>query len=106
MPYKNPEDAKLWGRRYRRTEKGKEVCRKSVSDYQRSDKGKATRWKYREGNRDKINARCIARRKVQEEECGVEGCFEIAERHHDDYNIPTEVEHLCKAHHLEVHNAA
>ena len=31
--------------------------------------------------------------------CEIEGCFELGERHHNDYNKPYEIRWLCHKHH-------
>ncbi|MBA7592340.1 hypothetical protein ES708_34520 [subsurface metagenome] len=31
--------------------------------------------------------------------CEIEGCYELGERHHDDYSKPLEIRWLCKRHH-------
>jgi hypothetical protein len=106
MPYKNPEDFKLWARKYRKTKKGKAACRKSVSNYQKSEKGKIAKDKYISNNNQKVNARKIALRAYPNKICSIKGCKNNAERHHKDYSKPLDVEFLCKEHHLalEVHN--
>ena len=35
--------------------------------------------------------------------CEVEGCFQLGERHHSDYDKPYEVRWLCHKHHKELH---
>lgn len=57
----------------------------------RTPKGKASaRWI--------ANARYPVSRK-----CSVDGCKKRGERHHFDYNKPTEIIWLCRKHHVELH---
>jgi hypothetical protein len=68
------------------------------------------RWYERnKGNKsmqEKNHARYIAN--VEHEEnhkCSIEGCNNIGERHHHDYNKPTDIVWLCHKHHGMVHKS-
>jgi hypothetical protein len=37
-------------------------------------------------------------------QCEIDGCQEIGERHHDDYDKPLEIRWLCPTHHKELHS--
>lgn len=53
----------------------------------------------------KYLARQAARAKYPElQECSVEDCSSIGERHHPDYNKRLEIVWLCKMHHEVVHH--
>ncbi len=56
----------------------------------------------------KDQARQIAKRAIQKGIitrgfCKIQGCGEIGEAHHENYDKPLEVEFLCKIHHLNHH---
>lgn len=58
--------------------------------------------------RKKDNARSYAnvylrRGKIEEKPCKIAGCRQKPQMHHPDYNNPTEIEWLCRQHHLELH---
>ena len=36
--------------------------------------------------------------------CSIEGCFELGERHHEDYSKPLDIVWLCRKHHREYVN--
>jgi len=38
-------------------------------------------------------------------ECSVEGCFNLGERHHPDYSKPEEIVWFCKTHHRRLNHA-
>lgn len=35
--------------------------------------------------------------------CSINGCVDLGERHHPDYNKPKEIIWLCRKHHIEFH---
>ncbi len=54
---------------------------------------------------DRIRARYIAKYyHPNTQVCSVEGCLELGERHHDDYNKPREIIWVCKKHHYLANN--
>lgn len=69
-------------------------------------RGNEIAYTYVRNNRKKHNARTLAfQHYPQRQVCEVGGCFELGERHHDDYDKPYEVRWLCKYHHnLLYHN--
>lgn len=60
--------------------------------------------RYKDKNREKISAQNRAYYLYRGKQiCSIEECEEIAERHHPDYNKPSEVIFLCRKHHREEH---
>ena len=64
------------------------------------------RW-YRR-NKKKYISRKLIRDKAQRKypiarKCGIEGCDNVGERHHQNYSKPLEIFWLCKIHHGQVH---
>jgi len=74
---------------------------------------------YRENNREKVNAinyksfklhkdRVNARASTnyffpEKQECSVDGCCELGERHHNNYDNYKDITWLCRKHHRELH---
>jgi hypothetical protein len=77
---------------------------------------------YRERNREYLNEKQFERRRTDDEfvakararilangvhptaqQCEIDECQEIGERHHDDYSKATEIRWLCRQHHMELH---
>lgn len=79
--------------------------------YAESERGREKRRsylkRYREANRDKINARAAVYRALRRGDMSpapCETCGEIkSEAHHDDYSLPLSVRWLCSKHHAEFH---
>ena len=62
--------------------------------------------KFRINNPKKIRAQQLARYYIQErQKCSVEGCKEIGERHHHDYDRPLDIIWLCRKHHKQIHRS-
>lgn len=63
--------------------------------------------RWREKNRHKHLAQLIAVwAHPDPQSCSIAGCNRPAERHHPDYNKPTEIIWLCRRHHKEEHVSA
>ncbi len=59
---------------------------------------------YARANPQRHNAHSAALRKFKVAEiCKMDGCLELGERHHEDYNKPYEIRWLCRKHHKELH---
>lgn len=59
---------------------------------------------YARANPQRHNAQSLAFAHYPDTQtCEVEECFELGERHHDDYNKPLEIRWLCRKHHKELH---
>lgn len=103
---------------YAKTEKGKKVraeYKKSsvgkiaVKRYNESEKGRKGQRENSERMRklypEKVIARRLANKYIEEIECSIIGCNRLGERHHPDYSKPLDVTSLCTEHHREVVNA-
>ena len=66
------------------------------------------RWKKRNKKTHKDRSR-IQNQACQEhperQQCSIEGCNGLGERHHEDYSKPKEITWLCKYHHEEIHHS-
>ena len=61
---------------------------------------------YAQSNPQRHRAQCYAYRQLPETQvCSIEGCFELGQRHHDDYNKLYEVRWFCRKHHKELHRS-
>ena len=59
---------------------------------------------YAQDNPQRHRAQCYAFRVFPDRQiCEIEGCLELGQRHHDDYNKPYEIRWLCHKHHKELH---
>ena len=68
------------------------------------EEARQQRLEYAKNNRGQHNAIALAQKYFPERQiCEIEGCFELGERHHDDYSRPKEIRWLCKKHHKELH---
>lgn len=105
--YRQTEHGKKIARAYNKTEKRKIAEIKRSREYQQTEAGKEV--KRRSDNRQKekyperIRAREIAQYRIKRQECEVDNCYELGERHHDNYLKPLEVQFLCSNHHRELH---
>lgn len=69
-----------------------------------ADKHYERRLAYARANPQRHNAQGLAWLAYPEAQvCEVMGCFELGERHHDDYNHPYEIRWLCRKHHKLLH---
>lgn len=84
---------------------GQRYCRSCHNEYMRVTRKKHT--ELDDSAKKKANARAYAnvyikRGFIKRQPCAVCGS-EKSQMHHEDYNKPTDVVWLCRAHHLEVH---
>lgn len=97
------ETHKLSMTKFNRSEKGKERSKKFL----KTDKGKIYNKNKSARQRDKNYVKCYARiiasRHLKAKPCSVDGCDNIGEKHHGDYNEPLNVVYLCRKHHMELH---
>ena len=79
------------------------LCRKDKRKLKKDlDNSRRKSWYHSHKNIEK--ARYEAKYKFPiPKECAVEGCEEIGERHHLDYNFPLDIVWLCKRHHYMAH---
>ncbi len=91
--HKNPEKAReVWNRAF---DKWYELHK---------DKHYERRRIWIENNSKAGNASALARKYFpQRQICSIEGCYELGERHHRDYDKPLEIIWLCKIHHKAEH---
>jgi len=94
---RNLEKVSEYGKIYRQSIEGGfyEKYKQSLS------KGKK---KHNQSFPERTNARNVARYHIDRENCEVEGCIGLGERHHDDYSKPLEIRFLCNKHHREHHD--
>jgi hypothetical protein len=78
-------------------------CRKEKrKDKKKQDNARRKAWYHSHKNIEK--ARYDAKYAFPNpKECAVEGCAEIGERHHLDYEFPLDIIWLCKRHHSMAH---
>ena len=101
---KNPEKAKGHARKYMRNHP--EVNRKNFRRWYKNNVGKQYErtLAYAQLDPQRHRAQSYAWKTFPEAQiCETEGCFELGERHHDDYCNPYEIRWLCRKHHKELH---
>ena len=77
-------------------------CKKWYDNH--SDKHYEWRLKYVQEDPQRHRAQTYANKKIKDRQvCSIEGCFELGERHHEDYSKPYEITWLCRKHHKELH---
>ncbi len=96
------EAQRISSRKYKETEKGKLTAR----NYRQTEKYKKTHMEshlqWIENNPEKVRAHIIAR-KIPRQQCEIEDCMKLGERHHNDYTKPEDVKFLCDQHHKDEH---
>jgi len=94
------------GRGYLCLECDRQVNRRGAKKFYHNNSDKAK--EYNKGiPRYKTNARATASFKHPGRQvCSVEGCDRLGERHHPDYEKPSEIVWLCPVHHYKEHHRA
>ena len=97
----NVERVKEWNHEY-----GKEYCKRPEVIERRNEQNKKRSADPKE--RKKIQARkvvqqAVRRGSVQRQPCEVCGTTEDIHAHHKDYDLPYDVQWLCRTHHIEIH---
>ena len=83
--------------------RSREARRQQWQNYEDNTKSERDA-RYRKHNKRKIAIRSKTYRKHRDtQKCSVDGCNEIAERHHLSYQNPDNFIWLCREHHLDIH---
>lgn len=90
--------------KFNKSEKGKARYRKYLQTENGKKKNAEKSKRQRERNYEKCTARIKASRVFKVPgKCSVDGCDNIGEKHHPDYNRPLDIVYLCKLHHVKLH---
>jgi len=100
-PDKVAEAHKRW--REKNPDKARELGNKAFKKWYEQNKEKHYQSHIFHKNRKAHNAQGLAWRTIAEQLCSIEGCNNIGQRHHPDYNKANETISLCIVHHKEEH---
>lgn len=101
---KNIERTRAYGRNYVRTHTEIHRIRSLKWKNANIEKFAGYMEKYRKNNAEKYSCRYKAYcRYPVPQVCEIDGCDNLGERHHDDYDKPYEIRWLCIGHHKKLH---
>lgn len=104
----NPEKVKAYARDWMRdwASKNREEYNEGARQWRKNHPQEQyeIRMRYYHKNKNAHDCQCKAFKEFSEtQNCEVENCEELGERHHDDYSKPLEIRWFCKKHHKELH---